>query len=66
MTLDLIDGNTSAVLGSCSNGLFGKQLIEPLASNNPERSIAGECCHHWILQAPAEIHFANHLLDSWF
>jgi hypothetical protein len=40
MTLDLTDCNTSAVLGSCSNGLFRKQLIEPLASNNPERSIA--------------------------
>ena len=66
MTLNPMDRDTSVVLCTSLNSVFGKKLIESFAAHDPERSIAGECCHHWILQAPAEIHFANHLLDSWF
>jgi hypothetical protein len=44
-----MDLDTSVVLCTSLNSVFGKKLIEPFASNDPKGSVARQLCHHWIL-----------------
>ena len=66
MTLNPMDRDTSVVLCTSLNSVFGKKLIESFAAHDPERCISRQFGHHRILEAPTEIHLADHLLHRWF
>ena len=61
MATDVIHLNARKALSSSLNCLICEQSIQRFATHDPERCIAGQLGNHRILQAPTEIHAADHL-----